>query len=205
MLGLIEQTRDELAQTDDMMRALEDLAAPGEPPWRSAGINQLLDSVVAIFSMASGEFGAKIEIVKNYTDLPEIRCRPVELMQVFMNLLLNAAQAIPEAGEESGEIRIATGRSEREVWVDIADTGAGIDPKDLTRIFDPFFSTRPSGKGAGLGLSFSFASIKKHQGRIEANSVPGEGSTFRVWLPVQPAQAPRSGHGTDSDTDAHIA
>ena len=103
-----------------------------------------------------------------------------------MNLLLNAIQAIPERGT----IKVAVGASSGDVWISIADNGVGIAEDKLGRIFDPFYSTRPNGTGAGLGLSLAFAAIKKHHGRIEVESTPRLGSTFRIWLPVrQPMNA----------------
>jgi signal transduction histidine kinase len=98
-----------------------------------------------------------------------------------MNLLVNAAHAI----EERGTITIRTGRQEDEVWVEIADTGKGIEVENLKKIFDPFFTTKPIGKGTGLGLSLSYGILQKHHGRIEVQSEVGRGTTFRLWLPVR--------------------
>jgi signal transduction histidine kinase len=119
-------------------------------------------------------------IHKHYGDIPQILCMPSQLNQVFMNLLINAAQAI----ETKGDIHIRTGCDEREIWVEFSDNGKGIAPENLTRLFEPFFTTKPVGKGTGLGLSISQNIVRKHDGRIEVSSKPGEGSTFRVWLPI---------------------
>ena len=120
-------------------------------------------------------------MLKEYGDIPEVECLPSQLNQVFMNLLVNAAHAI----EERGLITVRTGQQGEEVWVEVADTGKGIEPKNMHKIFEPFFSTKPIGKGTGLGLSLSYGIIKKHHGRIEVQSVVGKGTTFRVWLPVR--------------------
>jgi len=120
-------------------------------------------------------------IRKEYGDIPDIVCLPSQLNQVFMNLLLNAVQAI----ETQGDITIRTGRSDREAWVEISDNGRGIAPEHLTRLFEPFFTTKAVGKGTGLGLSISQNIVRKHGGRIEVNSNIGQGATFRVWLPIQ--------------------
>jgi two-component system, NtrC family, sensor kinase len=181
MQHLIDDSRQVLSVAEESLQTLREIASMHEPAWRAASVKRMLDEVTAILEE---QFGENKRLVKNYADVPDIVCRPIELMQVFMNLLLNAAQAI----EGSGEIRISIGHGSEagdEIWIDIADNGVGIEPQNLTRIFDPFFSTKPTGKGAGLGLSFSFAAIKKHHGRIEVSSEPGEGCTFRVWLPVQ--------------------
>jgi signal transduction histidine kinase len=121
--------------------------------------------------------------------LPEVYCLPAQLNQVFMNLLVNAGQAI----EDKGEITIRTGidasRADH-VWVEIGDTGKGIPEASLGRIFEPFYTTKPVGKGTGLGLSLSYSIVKKHHGSIEVSSRVGVGSTFRVILPVKPEPGP---------------
>jgi signal transduction histidine kinase len=97
-----------------------------------------------------------------------------------MNLLTNAVQAIPERGV----ITIRTGSSADEAWFEVSDTGSGIASEHLHRLFEPFFTTKPVGKGTGLGLSLSFGIVQKHGGRIDVDSTPGQGATFRVWLPL---------------------
>ena len=126
----------------------------------------------------------KADVVKDYCSIPEIECIPSQLNQVFMNLLVNAAQSI----QERGVITLRTRQSGNNVCVEIADTGAGIPPQILNRIFDPFFTTKPVGTGTGLGLSITHGIIRKHNGRIEVDSAPGRGTTFRITLPIrQPA------------------
>jgi len=122
---------------------------------------------------------------KDYGDLSPIRCLPMQLKQVFMNLLVNAYQAIearPE-GSKPGVIRIETRAVPDGVVVRIADTGVGIDAAHLGRIFDPFFTTKEPGEGTGLGLSLSYAIVKRHGGRLDVESEPGEGTRFELWLP----------------------
>jgi two-component system NtrC family sensor kinase len=176
-LQLINESKSDVAQLEEFRRTLSDLSS-FEPNWQSSTVAQLLDNTLGILSK---ELDAKATICKSYAEIPAVECRPVDLMQVFMSLLLNAAQAIPE----TGEIHVSTGSKDQEVWIDIRDNGDGIAPENLTRIFDPFYSTRLNGKGAGLGLSLSLAAIRKHHGRIEVTSTPRLGSTFRVWLPVR--------------------
>jgi signal transduction histidine kinase len=113
--------------------------------------------------------------------LPLVECRLSQLNQVFMNLLVNASQAILERGV----IRIVTGVEGAEVWVDIIDDGVGIAPDAMPRIFDPFFTTKPIGSGTGLGLSLSYRIVQQHRGRIEVESKPTKGTRFRVWLPIR--------------------
>ena len=124
-------------------------------------------------------------MVKEYGEIPPVTCIPAQLNQVFMNLLVNAAQAI----DDSGTITVRSGEAGEEVWVEVADTGRGIKPEVLKRIFEPFFTTKPVGKGTGLGLSLSYGIVTKHGGRFDVRSTPGEGSNFRVWLPKVPPSA----------------
>jgi two-component system NtrC family sensor kinase len=179
---LISELKGDLGKFEDFKRALNDLAA-FEPDWHVTTVAQVLEDTLG---MLTNELGEKTNISRAYEDIPQIECRPAELMQVFMNLLLNAAQAI----SENGEIQVATGVQGQEVWIDICDNGVGIPAENLTRIFDPFYTNKPNGKGAGLGLSLALAAIRKHHGRIDVSSTPDVGSTFRVWLPVrQPVMA----------------
>ncbi|MNN19917.1 Sporulation kinase E [compost metagenome] len=110
-----------------------------------------------------------------------IECLPSELNQVYMNLLLNAGHAIADRGN----IVVSTGVDGDEVWVEFQDDGAGISADLRQRIFDPFFTTKPVGSGTGLGLSISYGIINKHHGRIDLDSTIGEGSRFRVVLPIR--------------------
>ena len=127
------------------------------------------------------ELKYKAEVRKEYGSLPKVECLPSELNQVFMNLLVNAGHAIAK----NGVITLRTGCEENGVWIEIADTGSGIDSEHLQRIFDPFFTTKPVGQGTGLGLSLSYGIVQKHHGSIEVASDPGQGTTFRIHLPIE--------------------
>jgi len=149
-----------------------------------ADVNQCVDSTASIvWTMMKHS----VVLRKEYSDLPPVQCYPMQLKQVFMNLLVNAYQAIFERigdSGETGEIRIRTCREADGVVVSIADTGVGIPAADLDRIFDPFFTTKEVGTGTGLGLSTSFNIVQRHGGRIRVESEDGEGSRFEVWLPL---------------------
>jgi signal transduction histidine kinase len=126
----------------------------------------------------------KAEVVKEFAGLPRVKCHPFQLNQVFMNLLVNASQALPD----KGKIVISTGFDEEQVWIRVQDTGKGIAPEHLTKIFDPFFTTKPVGKGTGLGLSLSYDIVKKHNGHIDVSSEVDVGTTFTVYLPYTAAE-----------------
>jgi signal transduction histidine kinase len=171
------ETAEGLARVTKIVQDLKDFSHTGECRWQYADLHKGIDSTLNI---AWNELKHKVEVVKQYGALPEIECLPSELNQVFMSLFVNAAQAI----KARGVIRIETGADIDGVWVEVADSGSGIAPEHLQRIFEPFFSTKPVGQGTGLGLSLSYATVKKHHGRLDVRSTVGEGTTFRVWLPL---------------------
>lgn len=177
--SLISESQQGLERIRKIIIDLREFShAEGEDQWVLADVHHGLETTL---NVVRSELKYKCELDKEYGELPKIWCLPSQLNQVFMNLLVNAAQAI----EVHGKITIRTGAEGDQVWVEISDTGAGILPENLPRIFDPFFTTKPVGKGVGLGLSVSYSIVEKHHGRIEVHSGPGKGATFRVWLPVQ--------------------
>lgn len=175
---LLEESVGGLARVKKIVQDLKDFSRPGEVEWQLADLRQGLDSTLNI---VAHEIKYRCAVRKEYGDIPPIRCLPAELNQVFLNLLTNAAQAIPD----KGEIVIRTGRDGDEVFVAVEDNGQGIAPEHLGRIFDPFYTTKPVGEGTGLGLSLSYAIVQKHGGRIEVDSTPGQGTTFTVRLPIE--------------------
>jgi len=164
-----------------IVRDLKDFSHIDEAELKYADINEGIESTLNI---VWNELKYKAEVIKEYGDLPEIECYPQQLNQVFMNLLVNAAQAI----EEKGQIRINTFSEDDHIHIQISDTGMGIPQENLSRIFEPFFTTKEVGKGTGLGLSMSYGIIQKHQGKIDVKSQVGKGTTFTIELPVQAAR-----------------
>jgi two-component system NtrC family sensor kinase len=149
-----------------------------------ADINQCLDSTANIVWPMMKHL---VVLEKEYRELPSICCFPMQLKQVFLNLLVNAFQAIEERVGNSGEtgrIRLQSARLGEGVAVSVIDDGVGISPEDLDRIFDPFFTTKKIGSGTGLGLSTSFNIVRRHGGTLSVESHPGEGTTFHVFLPL---------------------
>ncbi len=136
------------------------------------------------------ELRYKADIKKEYGDIPRLVCYPQQLNQVFMNLLINASQAI----ENWGEITIRTWSDRKNVFVAIGDTGCGIPPQNLQHLFEPFFTTKGSGVGTGLGLSIAYEIIKKHHGEITVTSQPGSGTVFTLRLPLEQAPQGEENH-----------
>ncbi len=152
-----------------------------------ADVNQCLDSTANIVWPMMKH---SVALAREYDELPRLRCYPMQLKQVFMNLLVNAYQAIEgrreaESLTEPGEIRISTEAQADGIGVEIRDTGSGIASEDLGRIFDPFFTTKEVGVGTGLGLSTSYSIIERHGGRIRVESEVGVGTSFQLWLPTR--------------------
>jgi signal transduction histidine kinase len=166
-----------------IVQNLKNFARLDEQEYNLADLNQGLESTLNI---VWNELKSKAKVTKSYGDLPETICNLGQLNQVFMSLLINAAQAI----EDRGEIAISTRRAGDTIRIEIADTGCGIAPDNLNRIFEPFFTTKEVGAGAGLGLSIVYDIVEKHAGEITVESVPGQGSRFTISLPIRSEQSP---------------
>ncbi|MBN2712974.1 MAG: response regulator [Planctomycetes bacterium] len=161
----------------DIVRSLKSFSRVDEKIKADVDINKGLESTLKV---VWNELKYKCQIEKDLAPLPKISCNLGQLNQVFMNLFVNAAHAIPE----SGKIAIKSESTDESIIITIADTGTGIAPENLKRIFDPFFTTKPVGKGTGLGLSISHGIIEEHGGTITVESELGKGTTFTITLPV---------------------
>ena len=161
----------------EIVKSLKSFARIDEADVKEADINEGIEATLRIIW---NELKYKCTVEKNLKPLPPIRCFPGQLNQVFMNLIVNAAQAIPE----KGTVTIETDVVDSEVLVRISDTGRGIHAENIPKLFNPFFTTKPVGEGTGLGLSISYGIIKKHNGRIEVESELEKGTTFTVHLPI---------------------
>jgi signal transduction histidine kinase len=140
-------------------------------------VNDLLDFSL---NLVWNKIMPKAEVTKEYTDVPKLFCYPQQLRQVFLNILMNAVQAI----EKRGKIIIKTYEKDKNIFIEMIDTGSGIPEEVQNRIFEPFFTTKEVGKGAGLGLSVAYGIIKKHKGDIAVKSKIGEGTNFMIKLPI---------------------
>ncbi|CAD0331733.1 ATP-binding protein [Xanthomonas hortorum] len=177
---LMAESREGIERVTRIVRDLKDFSySDRSESWKMVDLHAGLESTINIIW---NELKYKVTLERNYAELPLVECLPSELNQVYMNMLLNAGQAIVERGT----ITVTTGRDEAEnVWIQFQDSGAGIAPDLMQRIFDPFFTTKPVGSGTGLGLSISYGIINKHHGRIDVESTPGQGASFRIVLPVR--------------------
>lgn len=179
MHDLVKESLEGANRARQIVQDLRDFSRVDKQQQELFNIEEGLNTTLNI---VHNELKYKAEIIKEYAGLPPIYCIGAQLNQVFMNLLINAAQAI----EGYGKIHIRTGFcNERHLFVEIEDTGKGISQENLEKIFDPFFTTKPAGKGTGLGLSVSYKIVEKHEGKIEVSSIEGQGTKFRVILPIR--------------------
>lgn len=156
---------------------LKSFSRVDRPEFDLADINSGLESTINI---VWNELKYKVTLKREYGNIPMTMCNSGHLNQVFMNLLINAAQAI----ENQGEITVKTWDENGFIHVSISDTGCGIPEDMIDKIFDPFFTTKEIGKGTGLGLSLAYDIIKKHNGKILVESKPGRGTTFTITIPI---------------------
>jgi two-component system, NtrC family, sensor kinase len=174
---LVKESMDGLTRVTNIVQSLKDFSHVGETDWQYADLHQGIESTLTI---ANNEFKYKARVVREFGDLPLVKCMASQLNQVFMNLIVNASHAITA----NGIISVRTGMNGDWVWIEIGDNGEGIPAQNLTRIFEPFFTTKPVGKGTGLGLSLSYNIVASHGGRIAVDSAPGKGARFTMHLPV---------------------
>jgi len=185
--NLLVESLGGLQRVKRIVQDLKDFSHISDSEMQWANLEEGLESTL---NVVWNELKYKAEVVKDYGKLPEIECIPSQLNQVFMNLLVNAAQAITE----HGRITLRTRQEGGNVRIEIADTGSGIPQDIINRIFDPFFTTKPVGTGTGLGLSITHGIIRKHNGRIDVSSRAGEGTTFSITIPIrQPPSEPTVG------------
>jgi len=171
---------------------LKAFARVEEAAVQKADLNAILKSTLALVRC---ECRSRVSFELDLGELPEVECYPQSLYQVFLNLLVNAEQAI----EGQGTVSVSTRLEGDRVHASVADTGRGIRPEDRANIFRPGFTTKPVGVGSGLGLSICRQIVvDRHGGRIEFESKPGVGTTFHVWLPLE--QASPEGSATRSNS-----
>lgn len=174
---LLRESQEGLDRVRKIVANLKDFSRVDQAEWQQA---DLLAGLESTLNVATHELKYKAEVVRELALLPTVRCMPAQINQVFLNLLVNAAQAIPA----HGTITLKSGVAGARVWIEVGDTGCGMDETTRHRLFEPFFTTKPVGTGTGLGLSVTWDIIQKHGGSIDVDSAPGQGTRIRIWLPI---------------------
>lgn len=173
---------------DRMVKLVDSLRTFGRPDRADIDRVSLKDGIESTLAVLGHEL-KHVEIVRDYGDLPPVECFPGRINQVFMNLLHNAIQAM----DGNGILTIRTRPADDSVIIEVSDTGKGIEPENLERIFEPGFTTKGVRMGMGLGLALTRQIVDHHGGNISVNSVVGEGTTFRVRLPTRLAAEAAAG------------
>jgi hypothetical protein len=222
-MDCLRRVRQEAERVDAIVRGLLDFARPLPCQVQALDINPLVEEAAGLITHRQGTRGGQVRLsFEPAPDLPPVHADRGQLLQVLVNLMLNALDAMPQGGElhlssralELGAGEVAglrglarragdppgadfSGRRqaaepapgpERFVEVAVADTGCGIEAKELGRLFDPFYTTKPPGSGTGLGLAISLRIVRSFAGSIRVSSEPGRGSTFSVLLPAAPEE-----------------
>ncbi len=177
-IDLIAESKEGTQRIKKIVEDLKNYAHPGDDNPVFTDLNENLESTL---NVVWNELKYKADVKKDFGKIPKVKCLPQQLNQVFGNLLVNAAQAM----DKQGEIRISTSYKDDFVVVKIEDNGSGIAPENIKKIYDPFFTTKPVGKGTGLGLNVVYNIIKKHNGDINVESEPGKGTVFTIRLPEE--------------------
>ncbi|MBT9464278.1 PAS domain S-box protein [Hydrogenophaga sp.] len=175
---LLDECAEGLGRVKKIVQDLKDFSRVDHSDWQESDLNVGLESTL---NVVRHEVKYKADVIKKLAPLPSIMCLDGQLNQVFMNLIVNAAHSIAD----KGTITLSSGVDQGWVWVQVEDTGCGMNAEVQRRIFEPFFTTKDVGKGTGLGMSLSFSIVQKHGGSIQVRSAVGEGTAMRVWLPIE--------------------
>jgi PAS domain S-box-containing protein len=173
---LIEESLEGVDRAAEIVRGVRGFSHAGSTEHQMVDLNALLDEVL---HMAAMQLRTRVRIERDFAELPRVSCAPQQIKQVFLNLVLNAGQAL----DGEGTIRLATRFGGGDVTASVEDDGPGIPPEIIDRIFDPFFTTKKIGEGTGLGLGIAYQIVRSHGGEIRVESEPGGGARFEVRLP----------------------
>jgi two-component system NtrC family sensor kinase len=179
----MEMILKEARRARGVVRRLLDFSRQGEFLKTKSNVNEIVSDVLALVHHLARTSGVKVRM-ELWDELPEIYLDRGQIQQVFLNVIHNAIQAMPNGGD----LIIQSAHEDRDgkqwVKVMVQDSGKGIPADDLPRIFEPFYTTKPSGAGTGLGLSISYGIVSDHGGFMDVQSEPGKGAEFLIWLPV---------------------
>jgi signal transduction histidine kinase len=176
--GVLRESREGATRVAEIVQSLRSFARDDSEQMSRYDLNDCVESMVRL---VWNELKYSCRVEKELGEIPPMAGRGGQINQVIMNILVNAAHAI---GSDQGTITIRTRATGDVAVVEISDTGCGMSPETVSRIFEPFYTTKDVGRGTGLGLAVSHGIVADHGGRIEVESAPGAGSTFRVVLPL---------------------
>jgi len=178
-LDYLSKMDSEITRSTKLIRNLLDFARQSPPTLREIELNDVVNQALDI-TAHSAEL-QRVEVIRELApSLPKLMADFDQLQQVCTNLILNAIQAMPEGGR----LTLHTSANSSQVIIEVQDTGCGISPENMRKLFTPFFTTKEKGKGVGLGLAVAHGIIQRHQGRIEVQTKEGEGTTFTMYLPL---------------------
>jgi PAS domain S-box-containing protein len=180
---ILSRTRDGIERVTRIVHSLRGMARTEAPRRQVARIPDLVDGCLEILHGKFKRLG--VVVAQEHDPNPVVPCVPSQISQVILNLVVNAYQAIEATGQQQGRIDIRTARKGEEILLEIHDNGGGIKQEHLSLLFDPFFTTKDVGEGTGLGLSISHHIVSAHGGRIEVETQPGDGSRFKIYLPLK--------------------
>jgi signal transduction histidine kinase len=178
-LGMLQQQARRAAE---IVKDLTYFSRPPAPGKSGINLSEVVDRTLTLYAYSLRKNNITVDFLRE-PGLPYAQGDPQQLMQVFLNVIVNAEQAIREA-RTGGTLRIRLGKSTNSVWASFQDDGTGIPPENLPLIFDPFYTTKRPGRGTGLGLSICKSVMKEHNGNVEAANAPGGGAVFTVTLPT---------------------
>lgn len=178
LADLLRESMEGVDRIKTIISCLKDFSRTEENAFKPADLH---NGITTTLNVVNNEVKYKAQVELDFGEVPAVDCVISQINQVVMNLLVNAAQAI----EQFGRIDVRTGVEGEEAWFEVEDNGSGIASADLAHLFEPFYTTKPAGKGTGLGLAVSKTIIDNHRGRIEVISGQNRGSRFRVWLPLR--------------------
>jgi signal transduction histidine kinase len=184
LVDLLHESTTASGRVAELVRSMGNFARRDASGPARIDLHRILDDAL---DLASGSLKQRANILRNYGELPTLHGMAAELTELFVLLLINAAQAL-EGDKRSGSVTISTSCESEKVLIRIADTGCGIRPEDLPRVFDPFFTTRPPGCGTGMGLAVCYGIVTRHAGSLTLESTPGVGTVVTVSLPSNSAE-----------------
>ena len=182
---LLRETQEGITRVKNIIQDLKDFSRSNAV--QNFTLADLQQGLRSTLNIVAGEVKPRAELDLQLSPLPDVECVPSQINQVFLNMVVNAAQAMPK--DHKGKITIRCGVAQDTVWFEFEDNGVGMDAATIARIFDPFFTTKDVGTGTGLGLSVSLGIVKRHGGQILVHSTPGVGTTFKIELPLRQPQA----------------